>query len=421
MTEAVARHAVPDRSWFKETTAARDPEPITKTPLSYWLLIAFLVLLYANTPFILPAADIVHPAAVVGGGALLALLAETLFGGRSFVSAWPEGGILLAFLVGAALSCLTALWPGHAVDALSDLAKMSLVFFFLVNAGRTDRLVRGVMWTMVAGGLFPAIGTLHNFHAGNLQEGRAAWVGIFANPNEVAYSLVILLPFAAYLALRSGWLARMFLAGASVLYLLATFVTFSRGGLVGIAVVAGVFVWKTFGLGMRFLLLAVLAFGLIFAGRYWSRGEDFSHLDNDVSFQQRIATSQAGWGMFMDHPLTGVGLGCSVIAWPLYAPEGLYTRGALVTHNTIIQVFGETGLLGAIPFLLFLAFGIWRARRVAQVPEACGIGVALEAALWGLVACGMSGGYVLTWFPYLLMGLTAAAYRMTVEPVEESL
>jgi O-antigen ligase len=124
--------------------------------------------------------------------------------------------------------------------------------------------------------------------------------------------------------------------------------------------------------------------------------------------------------MFMDHPLTGVGLGCSVIAWPLYAPEGLYTRGALVTHNTVIQVFGETGLLGAIPFLLFLVFGISRARRVAQRPEVCGIGVALEAALWGLVACGMSGGYVLTWFPYLLLGLTAAAYRMTVEPVEES-
>jgi O-antigen ligase len=156
------------------------------------------------------------------------------------------------------------------------------------------------------------------------------------------------------------------------------------------------------------------------AGRYWSRGEDFSHLDSDISFQQRIATSQAGWGMFMDHPLTGVGLGCSVIAWPLYAPEGLYTRGALVTHNTVIQVFGETGLLGAIPFLLFLALGISRARRVARQPDTRNAGIALEASLWGLVACGMSGGYVLTWFPYLLLGLTSAAGRMTVDFLEES-
>jgi O-antigen ligase len=414
MTETVA-----PRSWFKETAAAGRETPIPSgTPFSYWLLIIFLFLLYANTPFVLPAADIIHPAAIVGAGALLALLSESLFGGRKFIAAWPEGGLLLAFLTAAALSCLTALWPRHAVDAVSDLAKMSLVYFFLVNAGRTDRLVRGVMWTMVIGGLFPAIGTIRNFRAGVLQEGRAAWVGIFANPNEVAYAMVILMPFAAFLAMRSGWLARSFLAVTSLLYCVAAYVTFSRGGLVGIAIVASIFVWRTFGRGTRFLLLAAVVCGLIFASRYWSRGEDFSHLDNDVSFQQRIATSQAGWGMFLDHPLTGVGLGCSVIAWPLYAPEGLYTRGALVTHNTIIQVFGETGLLGASAFLLFLAFGIARARRVSQREESRGIGVALETSLWGLVACGMSGGYVLTWFPYLLLGLTSAASRMTVEPAE---
>jgi O-antigen ligase len=420
MTEAVARASTPERSWFKGAETATVAEPGAQTPLSYRLLIIFLLLLYANTPFILPAFDFAHPAAVVGGGALLALLSETLFGGRSFVSAWPEGGLLLAFLGAAALSCLTALWPGHAVDALSDLAKMALVYFFLVNAVRTGGRLRGVMLTMVVGGLFPAIGTLRNYHAGNLQEGRAAWVGIFANPNEVAYALAILLPMAACIALRSGWFLRILLAGISLIYLLAAYVTFSRGGLVGIAVVASIYVWRTYGTAMRLALLALVVCGLMLAGRYWSRGEDFSHLDSDVSFQQRIATSQAGWGMFLDHPLTGVGLGCSVIAWPLYAPEGLYTRGALVTHNTVIQVFGETGLLGAIPFLLFLAFGISRARRSARQPGTHDIGIALEASLWGLVACGMSGGYVLTWFPYLLLGLASAACRVTVEVPEES-
>jgi O-antigen ligase len=420
MTEAVAGASTPERSWFKGAETATVSEPGAQTPLSYRLLIIFLLLLYANTPFILPAFDFAHPAAVVGAGALLALLSETLFGGRSFVSAWPEGGLLLAFLGAAALSCLTALWPGHAVDALSDLAKMALVYFFLVNAVRTEGRLRGVMLTMVVGGLFPAIGTLRNYHAGNLQEGRAAWVGIFANPNEVAYALAILLPMAACIALRSGWFLRILLAGISLIYLLAAYVTFSRGGLVGIAVVASIYVWRTYGTAMRLVLLALVVCGLMLAGRYWSRGEDFSHLDSDVSFQQRIATSQAGWGMFLDHPLTGVGLGCSVIAWPLYAPEGLYTRGALVTHNTIIQVFGETGILGAIPFLLFLAFGISRARRSARQAGTRDIGIALEASLWGLVACGMSGGYVLTWFPYLLLGLASAACRVTVEAPEES-
>ncbi len=420
MTEAAVSTALQQRSWFKQPEPASAPESTGKAPVSYWLLIVFLVLLYANMPFLFPAFDSLHAAAVIGGGALLALLSETLVGGRKFVAAWPEGGLLLAFIGGAGLSCLGALWPAYAVQAVSDLAKMSLVYFFLVNAGRSEALLRGVMWTMVVGGLFPAIGTLHNYHIGNLEEGRARWVGIFANPNEVAYSLVILLPLAAYLATKSGWLGRIFLAGAASLFLMGAYVTFSRGGLVGIAVVASSYVWRTFGMGMRVLFLTILVCGFLFAGRYWSRGEDFSNLNSDNSFQERIATSQAGWGMFVDHPLTGVGLGCSVIAWPLYAPQGLYTRGALVTHNTFIQVFGETGLLGGIPFLALLVVGIIRARRTAKQPQTRHIGIALETALWGLAACGMSGGYVLTWFPYLLLGLTSAASRIALKPVEAS-
>ena len=90
---------------------------------------------------------------------------------------------------------------------------MTLVYFFIVNCANTERRLRGVMWTMVIGGLFPAAGTLKNYLHGNLVEGRAAWVGIFANPNELAYSLVILLPLAAFLATGLGLMPRLALAG----------------------------------------------------------------------------------------------------------------------------------------------------------------------------------------------------------------
>jgi O-antigen ligase len=406
------------RIYFRERSAAKPEQSVPKTPVSYWLLLVFLALLYANTPMVLPALEVVRPAAVVGGCALLALLSETLLSGKKFDAAWPDGGLLIAFLGGAALSCLTALWPAHAAQGVSDLVKMALVYFFLVNGATTERRLQGVMWVMVVGGLFPALGTLKNYYLGNLDEGRAAWVGIFANPNEVAYSLVILLPLAAYLAVSSGWLKRLLLLGISTVYLPAIFVTFSRGGLVGLAAVAGLYALRKRNIWLLVTLVLLVAGGMVGAGRYWSRGEDFSQLDNDLSFQERIATSQAGMGMFLDHPLLGVGLGCSVIAWPLYAPEGLHTRGALVTHNTIVQVFGETGLLGGAPFLLFIGFGLYRARKLARHPSLRNLGIGVEVAIWGLVACGMSGGYVLTWFPYILLGLAAAAARIPPEPTE---
>jgi putative inorganic carbon (HCO3(-)) transporter len=385
------------------------------TPASYRLLLVFLLLLYANTPIVLPALDVIRPAAVVGGLALLALLAEIMFGTRKFEMAWPEGALLIAFVAAAALSCLTALWPGYAVGWTSDLMKMTLVFFFLVNCANTERRLRGVMWVMVIGGLFPALGTLKNFYQGNLQEGRAAWVGIFANPNEVAYSLVILFPLAAYLATSRGWVARLFLLGISTIYLPAIFVTFSRGGVVGLVAVVGLYAWRKRALWLQVALALLVAGGLMLASRHWSRGEDFSQLNDDVSFQQRIATSQAGFQMFIDHPWLGVGPGCSVVAWPLYAPQGLYTRGALVTHNTIVQVFSETGILGAAPFLFLIGFGLYQARRLGLKSNTVNLGIAIEVAIWGLVVCGMSGGYALTWFPYILLGLAAAARRINGE------
>jgi O-antigen ligase len=186
---------------------------------------------------------------------------------------------------------------------------------------------------------------------------------------------------------------------------------------VGLVAAVGLYAWRKRALWLQVALALLVAGGLMLASRHWSRGEDFSQLNDDVSFQQRIATSQAGFQMFIDHPLLGVGPGCSVVAWPLYAPQGLYTRGALVTHNTIVQLFSETGILGAVPFLFLIGFGLYQARRLALKSDTANLGIAIEVAIWGLVVCGMSGGYALTWFPYILLGLAAAARRINGEAV----
>jgi O-antigen ligase len=387
----------------------------TGVSIAYWLLLAFLILLYSNLPLLLPALEGVRPAKLVAGAALVMLLVETVFARKSFEFAWPEGVLLLGFLGSAALSSLTALWVRQAVEAVSDLMKFALVYFFIVNCANTQRRLRGVMWTMVIGGLFPAVGALRNYFQGNLVEGRAAWVGIFANPNDLAYSLVILVPLAAFLATSLRPLPRLALVGISIVYVAAIFVTFSRGGAVGLVAVIALYSWRKKSVLFQGLMVLLLAAGMILAGRFWTRSEDFSHLNGDISFRQRWATSQAGLAMFADHPLLGVGLGCSVIAWPLYAPEDLYTRTALVTHNTFIQPLAETGIAGFLPFILFVGFGLHYARKLALESSGNGLanlGAGLEVSLWGFVVCGLSGPYALSWFPYILVGLVSSARRI---------
>ena len=379
---------------------------------SYRFLLLFLILVYTNTPFILPALEVLHPAKIVAGLAIIAVLFEAMSGHTRLTLALPEGAWLITFLDAAVLSCLTALWPSYAVTTVTELLKMGLVFFFLVNCAATETRLPQVMWIIVLCGLFPAFGTLHNYLGGNLFEGRAAWVGIFANPNEVAYSLVVLLPLAAYLAWAGGWMARLSLLGISLVYLGAIFVTFSRGGLIGLVAIVEFIALRQKSLWLQIVILVVVAGGVLFGERHWSRNEDFSQLNNDLSFQQRIVTSEVGLKMFADHPVSGVGIGCSVVAWPLYAPGNLYTRGALVTHNTFVQVFGETGLLGGLPFLILIGTALRRIRARTDATPFRLPGVAIEASLWGFIVCGMSGGYVVTWFPYILLGLAATAGRV---------
>jgi O-antigen ligase len=387
----------------------------TRISIAYWLLLVFLTLLYSNLPILIPALEMIRPAKLVAAAALGMLVVETVFARKSFDFAWPEGFLLLGFLGGAGLSSLTALWVRQAVEALSDLTKIALVYFFIVNCANTERRLRGVMWTLVIGGLFPAAGALRNYLHGNLVDGRAAWVGIFANPNDLAYSLVILLPLAAFLATGLGLMPRIGLAGISMVYIAAIFVTFSRGGAVGLVAVIALYAWRRKSVWLKGLLVLLLAAGLILAGRFWTRGEDFSHLNGDNSFRQRWATSQAGLAMFADHPLLGVGLGCSVIAWPLYAPADLYTRSALVTHNTFIEPLAETGIAGFLPFVLFVGLGLYYAHKLSLRSPGnglAGLGAGLEISLWGFVVCGLSGPYALSWFPYILVGLVSSARRV---------
>jgi len=125
--------------------------------------------------------------------------------------------------------------------------------------------------------------------------------------------------------------------------------------------------------------------------------------------------------MFADHPILGVGPGCSVVAWPLYAPPGVRTRNALITHNTFIQALSETGILGFVTFFLFIGYGIRSAHQLArrardsENEEPIGeLAAGLEVALVGFGVCGLSAGIMLTWFPYILMGMASAARRIQV-------
>ncbi len=89
----------------------------------------------------------------------------------------------------------------------------------------------------------------------------------------------------------------------------------------------------------------------------------------DFSVVERMAHWQAGWEMFLSHPLLGVGPGHYAIAYPQYAILPYWTAALGHAHNIYINVAAEDGVIGLIAYLVmvgsWLVFALRRARGLA--------------------------------------------------------
>jgi O-antigen ligase len=405
-------------SFNRPTAETRD---MTGPRISFKLFLLFLLVLYSNISKMYPALEVLRPALTVAAAAVVMMVIELAVTGRGLRLAWPQSYLLLALLGVAGVSSFSAIYVRQAFDTTSDLSKMLLVYVLLENTVTSEGRVRTVMWTLVIGGLFPALGTLSHYARGILiEQTRGSWIGIFKNPNETAYALMLLVPLAVALARGSRRGVQAVLWGIIGAYVFAIYLTFSRGGLLALFGVLVLLGWKQRSPLIRTFMMGALALSLVLVALFWNRKDDFEDLRSDTTVNQRIATIKAGVLMFLDKPLLGIGPGCSLVAYPLYVPKDAHCgcQDQLVIHNAFIQVLSEIGLLGFIPFIGFIGFTLfqlWRSQRVREGPQMGALThylAGLELSLWGFVIAGMSGGFSYTWFPYILVGLAVATLRL---------
>lgn len=396
--------------------AALPQERAAGSSFALLLLVGFLLVMLANVSLLVPALSPLALPQLFATAAIGLCLLETATSGRPMRMVGPEAHLLVGFAAATAISCFSALWPGYAADQTLLLLKLLAVYFLIVHTVAEPRRMRIVLWVLALGGIFPVLGALWNWRRGIFVEGdRVGWLGIFANPNDLAYGLVVLLPTVIALAVTSRGMRRILLVALGLLYVAAVFLTYSRGGLMALVLVLLLAVWRWGNAAIAFGALWLGIFATFVVPAVWGRQEAYSNLENDVTVRERMDTIRTGIRMFEANPVTGVGLGCSIIGWPLYAPADAVSHKWLHTHNTAIQLLSETGLLGTISFGGAVAGSLVRARRVARRAraerdrESHAAACAGELAIWGFLACGLSGGHLLTWFPYIAMGLVSAS------------
>src|SRR5580693_2131305 len=220
-----------------------------------------------------------------------------------------------------------------------------LLLFLAAQAFRTLADWRSLVWFVMSFGLFVALfGILqHLTFNGKLywfREMRFGGVpfGPYANRNHFAGFAELLLPLALVpLVLgkvrRERWAVVGFFA---VVPIGALFLSVSRGGIVSFAVELGLLALvliRRRAMGKHLLstgailLAALLLVFWLGVGQLLQR---FSSLQSlEVTTAKRVSMMQDTWRIFLDHPLTGTGLGTIQVVFPPY--ESLYD-GKIVNH-----------------------------------------------------------------------------------------
>jgi len=241
--------------------------------------------------------------------------------------------------------------------------------------------------------------------------------GTLGNPNHLAGLLACVIPiFAAYTIYT--WLQRQFvkasiLSAITGLHGFALIATYSRGGLLAVAVSMGIFalvgiVWlsrvvRWAGLGTAIAtVLVVLGISLIIPEQFQYR---ISRIHQDTA---RIETWKAAFTIFTDSPLIGSGLDTfrlaftphrSALHWEVEAG-----RTPTHAHNEVLQLLATQGLLGGLGLLIVVA-GVLR----TLYPNGCNQGFPLKLARLALFS-SLSGIAVvsLVSFNAIAVGTTVA-------------
>jgi putative inorganic carbon (HCO3(-)) transporter len=318
-------------------------------------------------------------------------------------------------LLGLAVGLSLLLAPDPTQSAFDALRyALFIVFFFLIlQLTHASADVRRIVRVMVLSSSLAACWGLYGFIV--LGSDRAA--GPISDPNDFAYLMTCMLPLAGYL-LVSEPRRRVLWAVCCLLLLGGALGTLSRGALVGLsAVVLWGIVTRRIPLSGVLLGFAAVLSVVAIAFSAWApllhdRLQQKGHIA-----ERNVTTRQALWAaalrMAEDRPVTGVGPGRFGIEARRYVRNVPLVIDKPYVHNSYLSMLAETGLLGLVTFVGFLASSwrlLGRARRQAIAKEDIDgrrLATAMQASLVVAIVAGTFLSEQLT-TPFWLLGALAA-------------
>jgi len=352
-----------------------------------------------------------------------------LFSNRIFL-----GAILV--LGAAVLSIPFAVWRGGALSTTIMMAKLIAILFFLSELTDTNDRLRKVLWILVGMQAWFAVSALLAFREGEFVRAqnldRASGLSsVVGGPNELAGLIMGLMPFLIALILSSrSLLIRLVLLACGGIGVAAMVLTGSRASMLALVAMA-----IYYALRSRNKLLSLVGVALLFCTIWLIMPKDYQERyvtvkqyaeggELDDSNRARLQIWRAGWRMFLDHPILGVGAGQFRVAYGTVYSGRAHGPWAN-PHNLFLQVVCEMGVIGLLAFAYFLSQIIKRIRSILKLRGKqefklnYDVAVACSAMLLAVLGVSVVGHTLYRPYFYLLGGLVAAN-RFVADQVEKS-
>ncbi len=332
----------------------------------------------------------------------------------------PKEGKLLLLLVGLMFvgSFFSPIWKGGAVNHTIDFAKVWvawMITFMLITT--FDRLRQIIQIQAASVAVICAISIIKGHNQPRL-EGVIG--GIYSNPNDLAFAVVLTLPFAlAFLVTSKGAGKKVLWVLAMLIMMAAMFLTASRAGFINLLISGAVTLWH-FGIkGKRpWLIWGVVLSGVVLLAVAGGKlGSRFEALNGDSttdasaygSYRDRMYLMERAVEGIEHYPIFGIGNN-NFLTYSLNWHE---------VHMTYLQIAVEGGIPCMIIYLMFFRCGFKNLkimRKAKDLDEHTVLFVgALHSSLIGFVVGACFAPEAYQFFPYFAVAFTSTLLQTLKE------
>ncbi len=315
-------------------------------------------------------------------------------------------------------------WFTGAYETFNLWLRLGIVYFLVTQMVTDKEKLRKIAMMIVLGVLYLSCYSISKYIINYIPGMRAGGFGWYENSNDLAIILVPTIPLALLLA-NSGktFISRVIFMSISVMFTFNLLYTGSRNGLLGLVAVGIISILSSdkISKSIRLILLVGLLGAVLTVGVSNVLGRsDLQSVIGDDSSENRITQWKAGARMLMHHPLFGIGREQFGDRAEEYG--GIH---GLFPHNTLVQVFSETGLPGGIFFVLFAVYPLYESRtyfnpRRKDFPSQDGVRSYrfIIAGLVGFWVCAFFSNRYQYYILYVLVALVVAVKENIIKNKE---